>query len=98
MPGIVRRTTSLTWVCGALTCLPETLGPTTRYLEADHAWGGGIDLTYFFHRYFGIGIEGWAMDARRAFADVAVSSSEYLLRRTFSAPVMDTRATRWVLC
>src|SRR5438046_7416454 len=29
MPGIVRRTTSLTWVCGALTCLPETLGPTT---------------------------------------------------------------------
>jgi hypothetical protein len=41
-----------------------------RYLESDHAFGGGIDLKYFFHRYFGIGIEGWAVDARRAFADV----------------------------
>jgi hypothetical protein len=38
-----------------------------RYIEADHAWGGGIDLKYFFCRYFGIGIEGWAVDARRAF-------------------------------
>jgi len=41
-----------------------------RYLESDHAFGGGIDLKYFFHRYFGVGIEGWAVDARRAFADV----------------------------
>jgi hypothetical protein len=41
-----------------------------RYLEADHAWGGGLDLKYFFHRYFGIGIEGWVVDARRAFEDV----------------------------
>src|SRR5881628_85308 len=36
-----------------------------RYIEADHAWGGGIDLKYFFHRYFGVGIEGWAASARR---------------------------------
>src|SRR6266567_5752419 len=43
-----------------------------RYIEADHAWGGGIDLKYFFHRYFGVGIEGWAVDARRAFEDVFV--------------------------
>ena len=41
-----------------------------RYVEADHAWGGGIDLKYFFHRYFGIGIEGWAVDARRTFEDL----------------------------
>jgi hypothetical protein len=41
-----------------------------RYLEADHAWGGGIDLKYFFHRYFGVGIEGWVVDATRAFEDV----------------------------
>jgi hypothetical protein len=41
-----------------------------RYLESDHAWGGGADLKYFFHRYFGVGIEGWAVDARRAFADI----------------------------
>jgi hypothetical protein len=38
-----------------------------RYLEADHAWGGGGDIKYFFARYFGIGVEGWAVDARRAF-------------------------------
>jgi hypothetical protein len=41
--------------------------PQDRYLDADHAWGGGIDLKYFFHRYFGVGIEGWAVSARRSF-------------------------------
>src|SRR5437016_6728933 len=43
-----------------------------RYIESDHAFGGGIDLKYFFHRYFGVGIEGWAVDSRRAFEDVFV--------------------------
>jgi hypothetical protein len=37
-----------------------------RYLEADHAWGGGGDIKYFFMRYIGVGIEGWAVDARQA--------------------------------
>jgi hypothetical protein len=36
-----------------------------EYIEADHAWGGGMDVKYFFHRYFGVGIEGWAIDAQR---------------------------------
>ncbi len=51
-----------------------------RYLEADHAWGGGIDLKYFFMRYIGVGIEGWAVDARQARQDVFVdfSFSPYL--------------------
>jgi hypothetical protein len=22
-----------------------------RYIESDHAWGGGLDAKYFFHRY-----------------------------------------------
>src|SRR6478609_6388326 len=35
------------------------------YLGADHAWGGGVDLKYFFHRYFGVGIEGWATESTR---------------------------------
>jgi hypothetical protein len=43
---------------------------TDSYLEADHAWGGGIDLRYFFHRYFGIGIQGFGLDARRSFGTV----------------------------
>lgn len=35
------------------------------YLDADHAWGGGIDLKYFFRRYFGVGVQGWLLHARR---------------------------------
>jgi len=31
----------------------------------DSAWGGGIDVKYFFHRYFGIGIEGNALSTDR---------------------------------
>jgi hypothetical protein len=36
-----------------------------RYLQTDHAWGGGIDAKYFWHKYFGFGIEGWCVDAKR---------------------------------
>jgi hypothetical protein len=41
-----------------------------RYLESDHVWGGGGDAKYFFMRYFGVGIEGWAGNARQAFESV----------------------------
>jgi hypothetical protein len=36
-----------------------------RYFESDHAWGGGVDVKYFFHRYFGVGLEGWATESTR---------------------------------
>src|SRR5213595_3848930 len=36
-----------------------------RYLETDHAWGGGVDVKYFFCRYFGVGAEGYLLDAKR---------------------------------
>jgi hypothetical protein len=42
------------------------------YLEADHAWGGGIDVKYFLKRYFGLGIEGFGLNARRSFGTVTV--------------------------
>jgi hypothetical protein len=42
-----------------------------RYIQDDHAWGGGVDFKYFFHRYFGIGVEGWVVDARREFLEVS---------------------------
>src|SRR5437667_9649990 len=48
------------------------IGPSfsrDRYLETDHAWGGGIDLKYFWHRYFGFGLEGFVVDAKRNGAD-----------------------------
>ena len=55
-----------------------------RYLLSDHAWGGGIDAKYFFHRYFGVGIEGWMVDSRQArendFADV----SDGIFQQTFN--------------
>jgi len=38
-----------------------------RYLEGSHGWGGGGDVKYFFHRYFGVGVEGWVVDAKRHF-------------------------------
>src|SRR5438034_10910378 len=41
-----------------------------RYLEADHAWGGGIDVKYFFMRYIGVGIEGWSVAGWLARRDV----------------------------
>jgi hypothetical protein len=43
-----------------------------RYLETDHAWGGGADLKYFFCRYFGVGVEGFALDAKRNVLDIEV--------------------------
>ena len=42
-----------------------------EYLGADHAWGGGADIKYFFHRYFGIGVQGWAVNANRHTFDLA---------------------------
>ena len=40
-------------------------GTFDKNLGGDHAWGGGIDLKYFFHRYFGIGVEGLVLNAHR---------------------------------
>jgi len=40
-------------------------GTFDTYLGGDHAWGGGVDIKYFFHRYFGVGVEGFALDAKR---------------------------------
>ena len=31
----------------------------------DHGWGGAIDAKYFFHRYFGIGVQGFYLAADR---------------------------------
>jgi Outer membrane protein beta-barrel domain len=31
----------------------------------DHGWGGAVDAKYFFHRYFGIGVQGFFLSADR---------------------------------
>ena len=42
------------------------LGTYDRYIGGDHAWGGGGDIKYFFCRYAGVGVEGFALDAQQA--------------------------------
>src|SRR5438067_11583030 len=39
-------------------------GTYDHFLGGDHAWGGGLDVKYFFRRYFGIGFEGFALAGR----------------------------------
>src|SRR5881275_3292521 len=46
------------------------LGTYDRYIGGDHAWGGGGDIKYFFYRYFGVGIEGFAVDASKNGFDI----------------------------
>jgi opacity protein-like surface antigen len=33
-------------------------------LFKDHGWGGGIGVNYFFARYFGLGVDGYWLDAK----------------------------------
>jgi hypothetical protein len=54
-----------------------------RYILADHAWGGGIDVKYFFMRYFGVGIEGWGVDARQARENIFADFSDGVFQRTY---------------
>jgi hypothetical protein len=41
------------------------LGTYDRYIGGDHAWGGGGDIKYFFCRYAGVGVQGFALDATK---------------------------------
>ena len=46
------------------------LGEYDRYVGDDHAWGGGGDIKYFFYRYFGVGLEGYVVNARKGAFDI----------------------------
>ena len=46
------------------------LGTYDRYIGNDHAWGGGGDIKYFFCRYAGVGVEGFALDAHKPGFDI----------------------------
>jgi hypothetical protein len=61
------------WIADLIQSTTEgktVLGTYDKYLGGDHAWGGGADIKYFFHRYFGIGIEGFAVDAEKGGFDL----------------------------
>jgi hypothetical protein len=46
------------------------LGSYDRYIGGDHGWGGGADVKYFFYRYFGVGVEGFALEASKNGFDI----------------------------
>src|SRR5881275_3652178 len=46
------------------------LGTFDHYIGGDHAWGGGGDIKYFFHRYAGVGVEGFALEAHKPGFDI----------------------------
>src|SRR5438093_13640674 len=46
------------------------VGTYDHYIGGDHAWGGGGDVKYFFCRYVGLGIEGFALDASKPGFDI----------------------------
>jgi hypothetical protein len=39
------------------------LSGNDQFINRDNAWGGGVDIKYFFNKYMGIGVEGFILDA-----------------------------------
>jgi opacity protein-like surface antigen len=48
-----------------------------RYLNRATAWGGGVDLKYFFTKSIGFGLEGLFLDARQNVAGGGLASFTY---------------------
>lgn len=69
-----------------------TLPEHDRYLEADHAWGGGLDVKFFFARYFGVGIEGYVLDVRQSYPDVNIDFFDIGSGRNHARLAHDRRA------
>ena len=61
-----------------------------EYLGSDHAWGGGADLKYFFHRYFGIGIQGFAVNATRQTFNISLIHPPFSIPRHPDIEVNET--------
>ncbi len=61
------------WIADLIQSTTEgqtVLGTFDKYLGDDHAWGGGGDIKYFFHRYFGVGFQGFAVEAKKGGFDL----------------------------
>jgi hypothetical protein len=59
-------------------------GVFDKYLGDDHAWGGGADIKYFFHRYFGIGVEGFALNARKSAFELESNDVDIFIHDRFT--------------
>ncbi|HEV2841764.1 MAG TPA: hypothetical protein VGW39_10595 [Chthoniobacterales bacterium] len=42
----------------------------------DHGWGGAVDAKYFFARYFGIGVQGFLLDANTDDDDLIIGDDD----------------------
>jgi hypothetical protein len=56
----------------------NVFGTYDRFLGGDHAWGGGLDVKYFFMKYFGVGVEGFALGGRSTHAHLDDGSQAVL--------------------
>jgi hypothetical protein len=57
-----------------------------RYLQSDHAWGGGLGAKYFFNRYVALGLEGYAVSRTASFTYFS-----YLAGTSTNVTLQDTR-------
>jgi hypothetical protein len=57
------------------------VGSFDKYIGGDHAWGGGGDIKYFFHRYFGLGLEGFIVNAHKTGFDIFEDQSVPIFTR-----------------
>jgi hypothetical protein len=71
-------------------------GNNDTYLQADHAWGGGVDAKYFFKRYFALGVEGSVLDVRQSYPNVLIPLPQ-AFNQAFAATAHDRRAVGSVL-
>lgn len=55
------------------------------YLHSDHVWGGGLDIKYFFMRYFGVGIEGWVGSAHQELENIFIDHSDNISLHSFNS-------------
>jgi hypothetical protein len=53
------------------------LGNFDKYIGNDHAWGGGGDIKFFWHRYFGFGVEAFGLDATKDGFDIEKDQEEF---------------------
>lgn len=42
----------------------------------DHGWGGAVDAKYFFARYFGVGVQGFLLDANTDDDDLVIGDDD----------------------
>jgi hypothetical protein len=47
----------------------------SRHFESDQAWTDSDAIKYFFRRYFGVGLEGWAVNVKSRSVGVFIDSS-----------------------